>query len=92
MEYIRWDNIGTHWSFEKHGAGVYGELPSGLGKSTQDILLTGTTEPKYVDWEYCFTSFIYYGEDQWECALDDGSPVRITHINDKPIEPILSEA
>ena len=92
VEDINWDNIGTHWSFEKSGAGVYGDIPYGLSKQAKDILLTGITEPKYIDWEYCFTSFMYYGSDQWECSLDDGSPVTITHINDKTIEPIKGQA
>ena len=84
MKDIDWSGIGTHWSFEKSGAGVYGEAMR-EGKGTQDIILTGITHPQYIDWEYCFTSFMYYGEDQWECALDEGSPITITHINNKQV-------
>jgi len=89
---INWKNIGTHWSFTKEGAGVYGDIPHGLGKNAQDIILTGKTETQYIDWEYCFTSFMYYGEDQWECALDEDSPITVTHINNKPIQKILAKA
>lgn len=87
LEDIQWDKIGTHWSFDKKGAGVYGYFPPGYHnkQETQDVVLTGVVEPKYIDWEYCFTSFMYYGEDQWECALDDGAPVKVTHINDSPV-------
>jgi len=76
---INWNKIGTHWSFEKSGAGVYAST------DTKDVLLTGIIEPKYIDWEYCFTSFMYYGESQWECALNPGSPVQITHIDDTSV-------
>ena len=89
---INWENIGTHWSFTKEGAGVYGDIPRGLGKNTQDIILTGKTEAQYIDWEYCFTSFMYYGKTQWECALDEDSPITVTHINNKPIQKILAKA
>jgi len=89
---INWNNVGTHWSFEKSGAGVYGELPRGLGKNTQDIVLTAIVEPKHIDWEYCFTSFMYYGEDQWECSLDEDAPITVTQINDQNVQPINAKA
>lgn len=78
---INWDKIGTHWSFERRGAGVYANTLL----NTKDVVLTGIIEPKYIDWPYCFTSFIYYGTDQWECALKYGSPVQITHIDNTPV-------
>ena len=90
---IDWDNIGTHWSFEKEGAGAYGDIRPNIRKKGTDILLTGMVNIKDIDWEYCFTSFMYYGEYQWECALDDGAKVIITHVNNEKLNsPIQAEA
>ena len=90
---IDWDNIGTHWSFEKEGAGAYGDIRPNIIKKGADILLTGMVNVKDIDWAYCFTSFMYYGEAQWECALDDGAKVIITHVNNEKLNsPIQAEA
>jgi len=89
---IDWDNVGTHWSFEKSGAGAYGDVSPTVRKKGKEYVLTGVVEPQYIDWEYCFTSFMYYGEDQWECALDELSPITVTHVDDKPINPIQAAA
>lgn len=80
VEDIDFNNIGTHWSFRSEGAGSYGEVQQEW-RNHKDIVLTATAQPKDVDWEYCFTSFMYYGEDQWECALDEGSKVNIIEID-----------
>jgi len=80
VQHIDWDNVGTHWSFVLGGAGSYGDIPPKWRKCG-DIIVTGIVNTKDIDWEYCFTSFMYYGTDQWECALDDGAPVTIVAIN-----------
>ena len=78
--------VGTHWSFEEKGAGCYGggEKDSKLGDNI--YTLTALANPKDIDWEYGLTSFMWYGEDQWECALNLGSKVTITHIDDKKLD------
>jgi len=93
MDDIDWSNIGTHWSFEKSGAGVYGEVRRHVRRRGLDVLLTGLINAEDIDWEYSFTSFMYYGEEQWECSLNDGATVIVTHINDEKLsEPIRAEA
>ena len=93
LDSIDWDNIGTHWSFEREGAGSYGDMRPNVRKKGVDVLLTGMVSVNDIDWEYCFTSFMYYGESQWECSLDDGASVVVTHINgDKLSTPIKAEA
>ena len=87
-------NIGMHWSFKPEGVGDYGgmhpkRLALNKGKS---FVLTGTVDPKFIDWAYGFSSFMWYGEDQWECALLKGAKVTITKINDKELDkPILAK-
>lgn len=75
--------VGTHWSFEKEGTGTYG-LTGPRKKHT--FVLIGKANPKDIDWEYGFTSFLYYGTEQWECALETGSQILITHIDGKKLE------
>ena len=77
--------VGTHWSFDEKGVGCYGnggdrDVPGG-----KMFVLTATANTKDIDWEYGFTSFMYYGEDQWECALNPGSKVSITAVDDKEL-------
>jgi len=43
-------------------------------------LVEGRVRPADIDWEYGFTSFIYYGEDQAEVSMHDHSPVLVTKI------------
>jgi len=66
---LDFNNIGIHWSFEKDGAGAYG-LNRDMKENEKEYILTAKINPKDIDWEYGFTSFMYYGEDQWECAVD----------------------
>ena len=73
------DNIGIHWSFEKSGAGAYGLNREKTNKDKK-YLLIANINPKDIDWEYGFTSFLYYGEDQWECALNTDAKITITDI------------
>jgi hypothetical protein len=82
------NNIGKHWSFEENGVGAYGEQhPNrGMMKTGKSFILKGNVNPKYIDWVYGFASFIWYGEDQWECALVKGAKVVINSINNKELE------
>lgn len=78
-EHIDCANIGTYWSFEEAGVGVYG----GTGKKhhdDKDVLLTGHVHLDGIDWKHGFESFLHYGPDQWECALHPNTPVTITSI------------
>lgn len=86
------NNIGKHWSFEKSGVGAYGEQHpnKGMMKNGKSFILEGDVNPKYIDWIYGFNSFIWYGEDQWECALIKGSKVLINSINDEELENSIS--
>jgi hypothetical protein len=81
---INWQNVGTHWSFERDGVGVYGQVPA-EHQEGREIILTAMVNPQNIDWEYGFTSFMYYGEDQWECAVDKGSTVLVTAIDQQPV-------
>lgn len=91
------NNIGMHWSFEKEGVGAYGGTHTNhkMMKSGKPFILEGEVDPKYIDWVYGFYSFVWYGEDQWECALTKGTNVLIKSINDKklkqPINAIVGE-
>jgi hypothetical protein len=86
------NNIGMHWSFEKDGVGAYGEQHPNreMMKTGKSFILEGEVNPKYIDWVYGFSSFIWYGEDQWECALNKGAKVIINSINNTELEqPII---
>lgn len=91
------NNIGKHWSFEKSGVGAYGEQhPNrGMMKTGKSYILEGLVDSKNIDWIYGFNSFVWYGEDQWECALNKGAIVKILKINDnvlkKPINSIVGD-
>jgi len=82
------NNIGKHWSFEEDGVGAYGEQHPNreMMKTGKSFILEGDVNPKYIDWVYGFSSFIWYGEDQWECALIKGAKVIINSINNKELE------
>jgi len=84
--YIRFDCLGKAWSRTRKGAGVYGIAPKKNGM--QDVVLTGIVNPYDVDWAYGFTSFMYYGEDQWEVSLLPKTPVLVTAIDDVAIAPV----
>ena len=83
IEDLEVNEIGKHWSFEKGGVGAFGEQhPNrGMMKNGKPFILEGDVNPKYIDWIYGFHSFIWYGEDQWECALMEGAKVKIKSIN-----------
>lgn len=85
-------NIGMHWSFEKSGVGDYGGYhPKQIhnNPNAKPYVLTAYVNPKDIDWVYGFNSFIWYDEDQWECALNKNTKVIITHINDKELSKNL---
>lgn len=86
------NNIGMHWSFEEDGVGAYGEQhPNrGMMRTGKSFVLEGVVNPKYIDWIYGFNSFIWYGEDQWECALIKGAKVIINSINNKELNKPLN--
>ena len=79
---INFKNLGIWWSFEEDGASCYGTDSSGKEKVT----ITAEVAPKHIDWETGFYSFVLYGEDQWECSLNEGSPVKVTHIDDEKLD------
>ncbi len=88
--------VGTYWSFEKSGVGEYG---SGSGvwknpkKDSKLFVLTGIIKTKDIDWKHGLTSFIYYGDNQWECSLKNGTNVLITHIDDNELDiPLQAKA
>jgi len=86
IKQLKLNDIGMHWSFEKEGAGVYGADSS---KYKNVFVLTGEVNPKGINWEYGLTSFVYYGEDQWECALEIDTPVTIIAVDDEKLEKPL---
>jgi hypothetical protein len=85
------NEIGKHWSFERDGVGDYGEQhPNRAMMLTgKPFILEAEVNPNYIDWVYGFESFIWYGEDQWECALSPGAVVNIQKINDKKLKNTL---
>lgn len=84
MSNLNLKNIGSHWSFEEKGAGSYG-LNRAMRKDETEFTFTGVAQTKDIDWEYGFTSFLYYGEEQWECALNPGAKVTLTHVDKKAL-------
>lgn len=86
------NDIGKHWSFEVDGVGAYGEQhpKRGMMKTGKPFILQGEVNPKHIDWIYGFSSFIWYGEDQWECALLKGARVQIISINNEELEQPLT--
>lgn len=90
-------DIGKHWSFDENGVGAYGERHPNIKmmKTGEPYILEAIINPKDIDWIYGFQSFIWYGEDQWECALNKGTNVKIIKINGeelkKPINAIVGD-
>lgn len=89
---IAWSNLGKYWSQTDAGAGVYGNIPHSE-RPLREVLLRGAVEPRYIDWEHGFISFMYYGEDQWEVSLLPMAPVLVTHVDYEELaDPILGNA
>ena len=86
---ISWTNLGKSWSRTIEGVGVYGIIPYEQ-VPLREVLLQGTVKPKDIDWEFGFTSFMYYGEDQWEVSMLPNVPVLVTHVDyDELPQPVL---
>jgi len=83
---VHFDDLGKAWSKDPRGAGVFGVVPHS-SVETRDVVMTGLVKASDVDWEYGFTSFMYYGEDQWEVSLLPNVPVLVTHLDGVPITP-----
>jgi hypothetical protein len=88
MSNLNLKNIGSHWAFEKSGAGSYG-LNRDKKKDESEFIFTGIAKTKDIDWEYGFESYLYYGEEQKECALEPGTKVTLTHVDDKKMQKPL---
>lgn len=86
---INFGALGKSWSREEGGAGIYSGNPYG-DIPLELVTLTGTVKPSDVDWEYGYTSFLYYGEDQWEVSMLPNSPVLVTNL-DEEVLPIPIE-
>lgn len=76
---VNFDCLGKAWSDEEGSAGTQGTVPSGIHDPIE-IVLIGKVAPRWIDWEYGFTSFMYYGKDQWEISLLENAPVLITGL------------
>ena len=88
--WIDWDEVGTHWSFRRRGAGVYsGGKVQG---PTRVVVIEAVVQVAEIDWEYGFTSFWYYGEDQFECALVPGAKVEVVAINGASVAELTAKA
>lgn len=76
---VNLDCAGKAWSRIRSGAGVYGSAPA--KENHRDVIIQATVRPQDIDWEYGFTSFLYYGESQWEVSMIEDSPILVTHID-----------
>lgn len=86
-EKIRFDKLGKSWSYDRRGAGVYNKT---VGEDEREVVLTAVVQPEDVDWEFGFTSFMYYGTDQSEVSMLAHSPVEVIAIDGKTLpEPVL---
>lgn len=83
---VSWNCLGKAWSSRRAGAGVYGIVPH-QGGHLVEVTITAKVRPSDVDWAFGFTSFLYYGEDQWEVSMLPDSPVLVTAIDDSQVEP-----
>lgn len=81
------DDIGKYWSFDESGVGDYGSGTREF-KGDEKFILTGLVNPKNIDWEYGFTSYLYY-PNQSECALKSGTKVKIIAIDDVELQKNL---
>lgn len=89
-EDVNLKKLGTWWSFDKDGVGCYG---ADTRKGKVLVVLTALISSKAIDWETGFYSFLFYGEDQWECAVNEGAQVTVTHIDgEKLSKPLKSKA
>jgi hypothetical protein len=82
IKHIDFDAIGVYWSFKKEGADCYGAN----SEEKPRFILKGDLKGKDIDWEHGFYSFVWYGEEQWECALKKGSIITIKEINGEKLK------
>lgn len=88
--WIDWDELGTHWSFRRSGAGVYsGGKVQG---PTDVVVIEAVVKAEDIDWEYGFTSFWYYGTEQFECALKEGSSIKVVKVSGSPTSSLVARA
>lgn len=92
--YINIDSLGKAWSIKRKGARPQNRkwLPEWAGEEVT-ALIQGSVSPIDVDWEYGFTSFLEYGEDQFEVSVNKHVPITVTHINDEKLpDPIIGNS
>lgn len=90
VDSIELDNLGKYWSKERSGARTQGSVPYKAPRShLMEVVIEGVVLPQHIDWEHGFESFFYYGEDQWEVALDSDAPVLIYAIGRERFDPPL---
>tara|TARA_X000000368_G_scaffold417643_1_gene414631 strand:+ start:4799 stop:5317 length:519 start_codon:yes stop_codon:yes gene_type:complete len=91
FEDINLNKVGYFWSFSKDGVGNY---DSGVlntfnknwkDKKTKSIVLTAVVDKKSINWEETLVSNAIYGDEQFECYLNKGSDIIITHINNEKL-------
>lgn len=94
---INFDCLGKAWSVEQSGAKTQGMVPDIT--DPVEVVLVGEVEARWIDWEYGLTSFMHYGEDQWEISLLEDAPVIVTGLIgrfrrdfDKPIQGNVGKA
>ena len=81
-------NLGKAWSVNRSAAGCYGSHSFRPGE--REILIEGVVQTSDIDWAYGFTSFLYYGESQWEVSMDADAPVQIVSIDGKRYDPPIA--
>jgi len=81
--------LGRAWAYQPEGVGVYGTNPYAGRSDLEKVVMEGRVQARDVDWEYGFTSFIYYGEDQSEVSIHDHSPILIVKIGKDRFDPPL---
>lgn len=85
-EKIRFDKLGKSWSYDRRGVGVYNKI---VGEGEREVVLTAVVRPEDVDWEFGFTSFMYYGPDQSEVSMNRHAPVEVIAVDGKALaEPV----
>jgi hypothetical protein len=58
---------------------------TGKIKKTKSVVLTAVVDKKSINWEETLVSNAIYGDEQFECYLNKGSDITITHINNEKL-------
>lgn len=99
FNYIDLEQVGYFWSFDRDGVGAYDSAlmndfnkkwSGDNKKETQEIVLTATTHKDNINWLETLVSNAIYGEEQFECYLNKGSAIKITHIDDKELDNYIN--